>query len=185
MNRKQSSRLAVVVALLLTCATAAVAQSSATPEAGPTGDPEKGRALYAGAAPFAKGGAPCLACHGIAGMGRASAASFGPDLTALFNDYGAEGVSSILESLPFPSMEPIYANRPLTEAERADLTAFFQASAELRPAEDGGSLLLHGAIATVVFLALAWAFGRNRLRTVRRSLVERAVRPAKGKGEPS
>jgi mono/diheme cytochrome c family protein len=33
------------------------------------GDPQRGEALYVGTLAFAAGGAPCLACHGIAGAG--------------------------------------------------------------------------------------------------------------------
>ncbi len=80
-----------------------------------------------GSVSFAEGGAPCLACHGIAGheLGFASGASYGPDLTAMYEDYGEEGVAGVLEDLSFESMVAIYESRPLTETERADLVAFF------------------------------------------------------------
>ena len=94
-------------------------------------DPRAGEALYVGSVAFSGGGAPCLACHGHAGTGLGlSSAHYGPDLTDLYTNYGAEGVGSVLESLAFPSMEALYRQRPLTEQEIADLVAFFGETVE-------------------------------------------------------
>jgi mono/diheme cytochrome c family protein len=149
----------------------------------PTGDPEMGRALYVGSAPFAKGGAPCLGCHGIAGagLGMAAGASFAPDLTSMYEDYGAEGVASILESLPFPSMEPIYASRPLSATEQADVTAFLAEVAGQTSLQADRRLAGHVAIGIAVIAGLLGLFGWGRLKGVRQPLVDRV---SKGKGEP-
>jgi mono/diheme cytochrome c family protein len=149
----------------------------------PAGDPERGRALYAGTAPFAKGGAPCLACHGIAGagLGMAAGASFAPDLTSMYEDFGAEGVASILESLPFPSMEPIYASRPLSATEQADVTAFLAEVAGQPPFQAGRQVVGHVAAGVAIMAGLLGLFGWGRLKGVRQPLVDRA---RKGKGEP-
>ncbi|HEY7744931.1 MAG TPA: cytochrome c [Desulfuromonadales bacterium] len=149
----------------------------------PAGDPLKGRALFVGAVPFARGGAPCLGCHGIAGagLGMAAGASFAADLTSMYEDYGAEGVTSILESLPFPSMEPIYAGRPLSATEQADVTAFLAEVAGHPPIQAGGQLIGHVAVGVVIMLGLLVLFGWGRLKGVRQPLVDRA---RKGKGEP-
>lgn len=142
-------------------------------EAG-AGDPRRGEALYSGTAFFSQGGAPCLACHGIAGagLGMAGGASFGPDLTAMFDDYGAEGVASILENLEFPSMEPIYANRPLTAEEQADVGAFLAEVAGRTPLHAGGQVAGHVIIGLLALVALLMLFGWGRLNGVRRPLVE-------------
>lgn len=149
----------------------------------PAGDPERGRALYAGVASFAKGGAPCLACHGIAGagLGMAGGASYGIDLTSMYDDYGADGAASILESLPFPSMEPIYASRPLTPAEQADVMAFLAKVAGQPPLQAGRQVAGHVAIGVAMLLGLLVLFGWGRLKGVRQPLVDRAC---KGKVEP-
>jgi mono/diheme cytochrome c family protein len=140
------------------------------------GEARRGAALFSGAVPFEKGGAPCLGCHGIAGLGPAGGARFGPDLTALHSDYGAEGVAAILEGLAFPSMEPIYAGRPLNEAERAALAAFFAEAASGEPVSVGAGLVLRTGVGVILLLILAAVVWRGRLRTVRRSLVEKATR---------
>lgn len=153
-----------------------------TAVAPPAGDPEKGRALYVGVAPFAQGGAPCLACHGIAGagLGLAAGANYGPDLTSMYDDYGAEGVVSILESLPFPSMEPIYASRPLTIEEQTDVTAFLAQLAGQPPFQAGRQLAGHVAAGGAIVFGLLVLFGWGRLKGVRQPLVDSA---RKGKGE--
>jgi mono/diheme cytochrome c family protein len=165
----------LVVAMVVTSVPAVAAEAA--------GDPAKGRALYVGNVAFSKGGAPCLACHGIAGagLGLAAGANYGPDLTSIYDDYGAEGVASILESLPFPSMEPIYASRPLTVEEQADVTAFLAQLAGQPPFQAGRQLAGHVAAGGAVVFGLLVLFGWGRLKGVRQPLVDRA---RKGKGEP-
>ncbi len=41
------------------------------------GDPVIGEALFVGKTAFANGGAPCMGCHAIGGIGSAGAANFG------------------------------------------------------------------------------------------------------------
>ncbi|MCM2321321.1 MAG: hypothetical protein NDI93_18655, partial [Pseudomonas sp.] len=95
-----------------------------------------------------------------------------PDLTTMFENFGDEGIADILETLPFPSMEPIYATRPLTDEEQADLRAFF-AQATGAPVANDGLLFGEALSGVVLFLGAVLLFGRERLRGVRRSLVNR------------
>jgi cytochrome c553 len=144
-------------------------------------DPKQGEYLYIGTVSFSAGGAPCLACHGIAGreLGLAAGANYGPDLTALYEDYGEEGIIGVLEELSFEGMEAIYSSRPLTESEKSDLVAFFEVvSAGVAP-DIGSDLAFHVAIVTALFMILIGALGWRRLKGVRQPLVERA-RNAKG-----
>lgn len=136
------------------------------------GDPARGAKFYIGELAFANGGAPCLACHGIAGFGLAGGANYGPDLTAMHENFGAEGIADVLKSLPFPSMEPIYATRPLTGEEQADLGAFF-AGATGAPVANDGLLIAEALSGVALFLVAVLLFGRERLRGGRRSLVNR------------
>ena len=140
----------------------------------PTGDPDRGARLYTGEQAFAKGGAPCLACHGITGFGLAGGANYGPDLTGLFESFGDEGLADMLKTLPFPSMEPIYATRPLTEAEQGDLRAFF-ARATGAPVAGGGLLFGEALSGVAIVFGIVLLFGRERLRGVRQLLVKRSV----------
>ncbi len=141
-----------------------------------TGDPQRGEALYVGTAGFSEGGAPCLACHGIAGheLGYAAGATYGPDLTAIYEDYGEEGVADVLEDLSFESMVAIYGSRPLTETEKADLVAFFSSVPTGAAASISSGLVLHVGLGTVFFMILIGAFGWRRFQGVRQPLVARA-----------
>jgi len=152
-------------------AAAPASRAEAAPPAG--GDADRGARLFTGETSMANGGAPCLACHGIAGMGLAGGANFGPDLTAIQENFGAEGVADVLASLAFPSMEPIYSTRPLTEDEQADLGAFF-AQVSGTPVVNDRLLVQEVAAGVLVLLGVVLLFGWGRLRGVRRSLVMRA-----------
>lgn len=143
------------------------------------GNPTRGKALYVGAAAFEKGGAPCLACHGIANIGNAGGANYGPDLSSLHADYGAEGVAAVLESLVFPSMEAIFAERPLTEQERLDLTAYFGQVSGQPPTALGTTLNGDVALTTVILFGFIALAGWRRMKGVRRSLVEQ-IRKQRG-----
>lgn len=170
----------LLVALLL-AATAAAAQPAAQQPAAPadgstvtiSGDPARGARLYTGEAAFTNGGAPCLGCHGITGFGLAGGANYGPDLTGMFATFGAEGIADILRDLPFPSMEQLYASRPLAGQEQADLGAFFVQVSGVPVARSG---LLVGEIVSgaLIFFGVVLLFGRERLRGVREALLKRA-----------
>lgn len=137
------------------------------------GDATRGEQLFTGSQAMAKGGAPCIACHAVTGLGSAGSANFGPDLSDLYTDYEAEGVMAVLESLAFPSMEAIYASRPLTEQERLDLTDFFAQIAENQaPAEK--SLLGLILLGIIIVFALVGVSGLRRFKGARRPLVEQA-----------
>lgn len=137
------------------------------------GDPLHGKALYVGNAGFVNGGAPCIACHALVGLDLAGSASYGPDLSQLYSDYEAEGVLAVLESLAFPSMEAIYADRPLTEPERLDLTAYFAKTSELS-APEKKSLIGPIFLGVVAVFAVVGIAGLRRLNGVRQPLVEQA-----------
>lgn len=154
-------------------------EPSPTPEPEPTpaaGDEERGKRLFEGEDRFEQGGPPCLSCHSVAGVGALGGGQLGPDLTDAFAKYGGEqGLGAALESVPFPTMQPIFSRKQLTAEERADLTAFLESAArEERPARAAGKLvgLSVGAAALIVLAALGiW---RRRLAGVRRPLVDRA-----------
>lgn len=145
---------------LLLAVTPLAAGSAAEPAVGPP-DARRGEALYVGSTPLAGGGAPCLACHGIAGHGLARAASFGPDLTGAHAQYGAEGLDAMLEDIVFPSMEPVYRGHAVTREERADLVAFLGEASGAQPARLGARFGAGVAAAMGVFLVAVVAIGKR------------------------
>jgi len=89
------------------------------------GDAQSGQDLFTGAERLQNGGTPCISCHTVKGVGLLGGGSLGPDLTHVYSRYTRTGLASALVGLPFPTMQGIFANKPLTDSERADLLAFF------------------------------------------------------------
>lgn len=147
----------------------------------PLGDARVGKQLFTGERRFASGGPPCMACHSVAGLGALGGGALGPDLTQAFARFGEEGLRSIVSSFPFPTMNPIFVNRPLTEQEQADLIAFLQeASAGGRSPQVAGRLVLLGAMGAVTLAGASHLVWRRRLTGVRRQLVARGAPRAFG-----
>ena len=137
------------------------------------GDPALGRALYLGQKPLQNGGAPCQACHTVAGVGFLGGGSLGKDLTDAAKRLGGEaGLTGLLQNPAFPVMREAYKGKPLTEVEAAALAAFLvQASKEVpRPA----SLYLgRFLVAGLVLLGLLLLYQAILWRLRPRSLAER------------
>ncbi len=92
----------------------------------PAGQAAAGQALFTGQTGLANGGTPCIACHSTLGVGPAGGGVLGPDLTNVNTRLGAAGLTTALQTLPFPTMQGIFTTRPLTAQEQADLLAYLQ-----------------------------------------------------------
>ncbi len=138
------------------------------------GDPRIGRNLFIGTVYLQNKGAPCIACHDAGRVAALGGGALGPDLTPAFKNYGGTGLESVLKTLPFPTMEPIYGGRPLTADEQAHLKAFLrEASAQTRPdGAVGFGLIASGLFLT--FLLLPHLIWRKRLQEVRKRLIRKA-----------
>lgn len=162
-----------LIAYLETTAAAGEKPAEAAPSPAPAGDAARGKSLFTGSERFEADGAPCLSCHSIAGIGRLGGGKVGPDLTRTYAKLGgAEGVASILRTLAFPTMQPIYRDRALTASEQADLLAFLeQASRAERPGSSLWILVLIAVGGAAALYALTFLVWRKRALAVRRSLV--------------
>ncbi len=89
------------------------------------GNPDDGEKIFTGKIPLENGGLACIACHSVEGVGILGGGVLGPDHTHVYALYGRDGLANVLSTLPFPSMQGIFATRPLTAAEQADLLEFF------------------------------------------------------------
>ncbi len=137
------------------------------------GSPDEGRKLFAGIIPLHNGGPPCISCHSINGIPFPGGGSLGPDLTGVYKRLGAAGTASILATLPFPTMAPIFGKHPLSPTEQQDVAAFL-AQAPGQPSTGGfWPALLGGVILTALTLILFQILWRNRLRKVREPLAEK------------
>lgn len=141
------------------------------------GNPDAGRALFTGADRLSNGGAACIACHDSGALGVPGGGLLGPDLTNAVARYGGEsGMAAVLGNIPFPSMVPVYRNRPLTAQEQADLVAFMQQSAAEGTPSRG---LRHFSLYILVFgtmdvfLLLLFVWHRRLPQHTRRPLLRR------------
>lgn len=108
----------------------------------------RGKALFTGAEPLAKGGAPCAACHPFRALG-ITGGNLAADLTDVYEGMGEEGLTEVLKSLDFPVMKKIYADRPLTHEEVGTLITFTRVAAA---GERGGASLLFPLTGVGVFV---------------------------------
>lgn len=139
------------------------------------GDAHRGERLFRGATSLDAGGPSCLSCHAVAGAGAFGGGRLGPDLTGAFAKYGgAQGFTAALESLPWPTMAPIYSRNMLTAAERADLAAFLEGAPERESPSATVAKLLALSLGVALLLAIvALVIWRGRLAGVRKPLLKR------------
>jgi mono/diheme cytochrome c family protein len=152
---------------------AAASQATASPAAAPVGDVRVGRELFDGNRRLQAGGPQCMACHSVAGLGLLGGGALGPELTPAFRKYGAQGLVSVLQSVPFPTMAPLYAGHPLSAQEGADISAFLQVAGSGVARDSLIPILtfsIDGLVGLYMLLSLLW---RGRLRSVRESLLPR------------
>lgn len=141
----------------------------------PAGSVRRGKALFAGQIRFRNGGPPCSSCHSVAGLAFPSGGTLGPSLTPVYRKLGPEGTAAALKTLFFPAMTAIYDPHPLTAEEQSDLLAFFQeASAEPQPRSNTAAVALAGFLGFCLLLVITRFVWRDRLRSVRERLLERA-----------
>jgi len=142
----------------------------------PPGDAVVGKELFSGILRFQNGGAPCMACHSIAGIGALGGGALGPDLTPAFDKYTEAGLATFLASMPLPTMNAVWSTHPLTPQEQANVRAFLQrASVAGRPIEALGQLAALAAGGTAVLFLIAHVYWRRRLTTVRRGMLQRSA----------
>ena len=137
------------------------------------GDPVIGKELFMGTRAFKNGGASCMACHSVAGIGALGGGALGPDLTPAYSKFGDEGLSTILTDLPLPTMRPVLSKAPLTSEEQAHVISFFRsASVTQRSPDRIGRLVFLAVAGAILLFGLASFIWRRRLTGVRRSIVD-------------
>ncbi len=138
---------------------------------------ENGRRLFMGYAHFEHEGPPCMGCHSVGDNGILGGGALGPNLTNVSTERSDEEIIGVLSNtglVTSPVMKPIYETDPLTEEEQADLLAFMKSSVG-EPEADKELLVFSLSILGTIGAAIVLGFiYRNRLRSVRRALVNKA-----------
>ena len=139
------------------------------------GDPLRGERLFTGLVPLQNEGPPCMSCHNVSEIPFPGGGILGPDLTVAYSKFGAATMNSVLASLPFPTMTPIFSNRPPSQQEQADLEAFFEKASTRQLTNVTPAIVLSVIGGFFVLMVLTWRTWPRRLHTVRRSLVAQGV----------
>jgi len=121
----------------------------------PDGDSHRGEELFTGGRAFQNNGTPCIGCHTVGNRGILGGGNLGPDLTHVSQRFGKAGLASSIKNIAFPTMQGVYAKKPLTDQEVSDLVAYF-AGADAAGMEGAASM------GTVVFW-IAGALGAAAL----------------------
>jgi mono/diheme cytochrome c family protein len=125
------------------------------------GEVGRGHDLFIGSNRFDEGGGACASCHTAGEVGNLGGQSLGPDLTPVYQKLGGEpGLTAWLANPASETMQPIFADQPLSENEIADLVAFLaDAPNQDRPNDSSDWLLLAGLGGLVILIggmAIAW-----------------------------
>ena len=140
------------------------------------GDSIAGKNLFTGGTRLENGGPPCLACHGISGIGALGGGALGPNLT---QSYAKLGDAMGIWPETTPPMQAIFAEKPLTADEKADLVAFFRsASVTERPTQAVYQLTGLAVVGLGLVLGAAHLIWMRRNRNVRKTMVGRRVLPS-------
>jgi len=123
----------------------------------------RGKALFTGQMPFAKGGAPCTACHRINSPGIAGGNMSIANLSDSYAKMGERGMKGALKSLKFPVMQNIYRDRPLTDDEITALIAFYKDGSSSKSVTAATLFPIGGVGVFIVFIA-GMIFYKRRTR---------------------
>jgi mono/diheme cytochrome c family protein len=139
-----------------------------------------GREIFSGKRRLSLGGAACISCHTMRGLGGLSGGRLGPDLTLVYERLqGRKGLSSWLMNPASPTMAPVFRNTQIQPDEILPLGAYFEDAAKKGGQDESSALLnffLLGVGAMVVGLVSLNAIWKKRIHGVRRQLVHGRTR---------
>ena len=139
-----------------------------------------GTAIFAGERRLAKGGPPCISCHTLKGAGVFGGGRLGPDLSKVYERLsGRKNLGAWLFAPATPTMQPVFRKHAMTAEEILPLIAVFENAARAGGEDDRAGLVGFSIISffgSVLMLAVLGAIWRNRLRAVRRPMVETNAR---------
>jgi len=164
--------------------TSAAMQSEANPPAKTeaeghvlVADAGRGKKYFSGEIGFKNNGPPCIACHSTAGLQFWGGGNLGPDLTSVYMQLG-DGIISVLVTVPFPTMKPIFDSHPLLENEARDLAAYLKGISSQHVESNAPRIIAGSCLAFVILMVIILFLWRNRIKNVRKAMVEKAQREA-------
>jgi len=138
----------------------------------------RGQKIFTGEIQLKNGGAACMSCHTVRGMGGLGGGALGPDLTTVYERLGGrKSLGSWLLSPATVTMQSQYKDKTLQSDEIMPLVAYLESTAqsggvaEVTPRLNFFLLGLAGAVLGLVTFDFIWGF---RFRGVRQPLVRHA-----------
>lgn len=88
---------------------------------------EIGRKLFHGQQRLTNKGPSCISCHHVSDPQSAiSGGTYGLELTKMYETFGQEAIHTFIGNSPFPVMKAAFEDRPVTDEEVQQLTAYLQ-----------------------------------------------------------
>ena len=139
-------------------------------------DVESGRDIFTGRQRLENGGAACISCHTVGGLGGLGGGRLGVDLTKVFERYeDRRKLAAWLTAPATETMLPTFRKHPMTVDEILPLVAYFEHTAKHEEEDNSPAGLifillgLGGAVGVLIVFNMAW---RGRFRGVRKRLVQ-------------
>jgi hypothetical protein len=113
-----------------------------------------GALLFSGQNRLANGGAACNSCHSVKDERIFSGGTLAKNLTESWDNMGSAGVAAVVRNSPFPVMNKAYLDRPLTEEEVINLTAYLKSVSQERYYQRSSDFSLAFGIFGFVFFVM-------------------------------
>jgi len=142
---------------------------------------KEGKSLFVGTKSFENNGPACVSCHNVNSEDIAGGL-LARDLTTAYDRLGGGlSIMGLLNAAPFPAMTASYGDKPLTETEVKQLTAFLK---EVKSAGADGSAMAgdkvfysYGVIILLILLiAIQLLWSRRRKETVKHDIYKRQLK---------
>lgn len=139
-----------------------------------------GKQIFLGQRRLANGGPACVSCHTLRALNGLGGGRLGPDLTNEIERLGSRvGATAWLTAPPTTTMQAVFSKHPLNRDEIFPLLAAIDdAGRQVQPEKAAATLMFSGfgfsgMLIGLVLLQIAW---RGRMRSVRRSVVQKRLR---------
>ncbi len=139
-------------------------------------DVRLGREIFLGLAPLENGGAACVSCHSVSGIGVLAGGGLGPELSDVYGRLnGRKGLGTWLAAPATSTMQALFAPHPLDgDKEILPLLAYFADIAQNPPESSQAATLIFillGLAGTAAALMVFDGLWKGRFTGVRKALV--------------
>ncbi len=140
-----------------------------------------GHNLFTGKQRFKNKGPSCISCHHVRKYELITGGGLAKDLTDVYDRLGKEAVGGMILGLPYPRMRSSYKNKPITNEELFQITAFLKDASEQRNLLGHYSLrdllLIWGFLTSAILIAvfpLLWH--KRKKESINKSIYERQIK---------